>query len=105
MPFDDQRIVTGSLDQTAKVWDAATGRELLTLKGHTLGIQSVALSANGQRIVTGSDDGTAKVWQAATAQQVAAWQEEERVPSQHLGRVGASRGRESDFLRRPKLLV
>ena len=30
---DGQRIVTGSQDQTAKVWDAASGKELLTLKG------------------------------------------------------------------------
>ena len=32
---DGQRIVTGSGDQTAKVWDAASGKELLTLKGHS----------------------------------------------------------------------
>ena len=31
---DGQRIVTGSDDHTAKVWEAASGRELLTLKGH-----------------------------------------------------------------------
>ena len=31
---DGQRIVTGSRDKTAKVWDAASGKELLTLKGH-----------------------------------------------------------------------
>jgi WD40 repeat protein len=32
---DGQRLVTGSDDNTAKVWDAKTGTELLTLKGHT----------------------------------------------------------------------
>ena len=32
---DGQRIVTGSADHTAKVWDAASGKELLTLRGHT----------------------------------------------------------------------
>jgi WD40 repeat protein len=31
----DKRILTGSRDSTAKVWDAETGREMLTLKGHT----------------------------------------------------------------------
>ena len=31
---DGQRIVTGSADHTAKVWDAASGKELLTLRGH-----------------------------------------------------------------------
>ena len=32
---DGTRLATGSEDGTAKVWDAAGGRELLTLKGHT----------------------------------------------------------------------
>ena len=32
---DGSRIVTGSQDQTAKVWDAKSGAEVLTLKGHT----------------------------------------------------------------------
>src|SRR5438445_10994547 len=41
---DGRRIATGSEDRTAKVWDAATGRELLTLAGHTAGIASVAFS-------------------------------------------------------------
>ena len=32
---DGTRIVTGSVDGTAKVWDARTGTPLLELKGHT----------------------------------------------------------------------
>jgi WD40 repeat protein/serine/threonine protein kinase len=61
-----QRILTGSDDKTAKVWDAATGNYLFTLTEHSSGITSVAFSADGQRIVTGSADQTAKVWDAAT---------------------------------------
>src|SRR5262249_1925046 len=49
---DGQRIVTGSNDQTAKVWDAASGRELLTLTGHSDVIKAVAFSPDGQRTVT-----------------------------------------------------
>jgi WD40 repeat protein len=63
---DGQRIVTGSDDQTAKVWDAASGRELLTLTGHSDVIKFVALSPDGQRIVTCSVDRTAKVWETAS---------------------------------------
>ncbi len=70
-----QRILTGSLDQTAKVWEAASGRELLTLKGHHAAINSVAFSPDGQRIATGSgdwpsDDHTAKVWEAASGKEL-----------------------------------
>jgi hypothetical protein len=78
------RIVTGSADQTAKVWDAASGKDLLTLKGHSAGIWSVVFSPDGLRTVTGGEDATAKVWEAAAAQQVAAWQGEEKAASKRL---------------------
>ena len=63
---DGQRILTGSSDKTAKVWNAQTGACLLTLKGHWEGVNSTAYSPDGQRIITGSSDKTAKVWNAQT---------------------------------------
>jgi hypothetical protein len=63
---DGRRIVTGSGDQTAKVWDARTGSPQLELNGHTSTVLSVAFSPDGRRIVTGSGDQTAKVWDART---------------------------------------
>ena len=67
---DGQRIVTGSWDGTAKVWDAASGKELLTFAGHRTEVSSVAVSPDGQRIVTGSHDKTAKVWDAASGKEL-----------------------------------
>ncbi|MCW5550760.1 MAG: protein kinase [Verrucomicrobiae bacterium] len=61
---DGERIVTGSADHTARVWDAASGQHLLTLRGHSESVKSVAFSPDGQRILTGSWDGTAMVWDA-----------------------------------------
>jgi len=57
-----QQIVTGSNDNTAKVWDAETGKELMTLTGHNGPVYSTAWSPDGQQIVTGSYDQTVKVW-------------------------------------------
>jgi WD40 repeat protein len=63
---DGARIVTGSTDSTARVWDATTGVELLQLKGHTWPVNSVVVTPDGTRIVTGSGDQTARVWDAKT---------------------------------------
>jgi WD40 repeat protein len=58
---DGRRIVTVSLDGTAKIWDVATGRVLITLRDqHPL--HAVAFSANDRRILTGSADGSVRLW-------------------------------------------
>jgi dipeptidyl aminopeptidase/acylaminoacyl peptidase len=62
-----QGILTGGDDQTAKVWEATIGRELLTFKGHTGNIRSAGFSSDGQRVVTGSEDNSARVWDATTS--------------------------------------
>ena len=67
---DGTRIITASGDKTARVWDAATGKELARL-GHDDTVWSAAFSADGARIVTASDDNTARVWDAATGKELA----------------------------------
>jgi eukaryotic-like serine/threonine-protein kinase len=67
---DGHRIVTGSGDQTAKVWDVASGKELFTFRGHSAPVVSVAFSPDGQWIATGSRDQTAKVWEANTGKEL-----------------------------------
>jgi hypothetical protein len=52
------------------VWDAASGRELLTLKGHTGLVYSIAWSPDGTRLATASIDQTAKVWDAASSREL-----------------------------------
>src|SRR5205085_625850 len=54
--------------ETVKVWQAAGGQALPTLKGHTGPVASVSWSPDGKRLATGSDDGTARVWEAAGGQ-------------------------------------
>jgi WD40 repeat protein len=66
---DGRRIATRSEDRTAKVWDAVSGHEILTLMGHSGPITSVGFSPDGRSILTGSDDKTAKIWDAATARE------------------------------------
>ena len=60
------RVVTASLDSTARVWDAATGAPIGKPLRHDGGVRSAAFSPNGARVVTASLDSTARVWDAAT---------------------------------------
>ena len=50
------------MDNTLKVWDAESGQEILTLKGHSGWVTSVSFSPDGKRIVSGSEDQTLRVW-------------------------------------------
>jgi len=61
---------TGSGDNTARVWDSATGKLTLILKGHANSLYSIAFSPDGSRIVTGSADKTARVWDTVTGREV-----------------------------------
>ncbi|MDR3232099.1 MAG: hypothetical protein LBT46_00250, partial [Planctomycetaceae bacterium] len=49
---DGTKIVTASEDNTARIWDAATGKELQKLEGHTHYVWSAVFSPDGKRIVT-----------------------------------------------------
>src|SRR5262249_36054587 len=63
---DGQRLATASEDATARVWEAASGRLLITLEGHQDAVETVVFSPDGQRLATASEDATARVWEAAS---------------------------------------
>ena len=62
---DSKCIASGGRDETIRLWDASTGEELHTLKGHTGQVYSVSFSPNGTRIASGSVDKTIRVWDVA----------------------------------------
>jgi hypothetical protein len=52
---DGTRLATGSFDNRALVWDAASGQELLEVR-HAEPVAAVAFSPDGTRLATGSLD-------------------------------------------------
>jgi DNA-binding beta-propeller fold protein YncE len=67
---DGRRIVSGSMDNTLRLWDAATGKPIGSpLQGHTEPV-SVAFSPDGRRIVSGSMDNTLRLWDAVTGKPI-----------------------------------
>ncbi len=59
---DATLFATGGFDGIARVFDAGSGEELLTLAGHRGLVGLVSFSSDGTRLVTGGGDGTARVW-------------------------------------------
>lgn len=55
-------IATGSLDKTAKIWNAHTGLEMRTLLGHTAKITALDWSHDSKYLCTGSADHSVKLW-------------------------------------------
>ena len=69
---DGRRVVTGSGDGTAHIWDANTGKPIgQPLRGHKKEVMSAQFNPDGSRIVTASRDNTARIWNAWTGQQIA----------------------------------
>ncbi|KAH8703410.1 putative ribosome biogenesis protein Rsa4 [Talaromyces proteolyticus] len=64
-PVSSSTMVTGSGDNTARIFDCDTGTPVETLKGHTDWVLAVSFSPNGQMIATGSKDKTVRLWAAA----------------------------------------
>ena len=68
---DGKHIVSGSSDQTIRVWDVNTGETVVgPLQGHTQTVNSVAISPDDKHIVSGSSDQTIRVWNAETGELV-----------------------------------
>ncbi len=76
---DARLIVTASSDESAKIWEARTGKLLHTLLGHTSTVSSARFHPDGNLVVTSSTDQTAKIWNVKTGELLFTLEEETRT--------------------------
>jgi dipeptidyl aminopeptidase/acylaminoacyl peptidase len=82
---DGQQVVTASWVQTARLWDAASGKPLGEPMEHeSIVVFSAQFSPDGQRVVTASWDQRARLWDAASGKPLG-------EPMKHEGIVFSAR--------------
>jgi WD40 repeat protein len=76
---DGKRLATASRDRTVKVWDSASGKEVLTLKGHPGNVKSVVFTPDGKKLVSSSGKwhkekkqwlGEIRIWDAGSGKEL-----------------------------------
>ncbi|MCP4108967.1 MAG: WD40 repeat domain-containing protein [Desulfobacteraceae bacterium] len=66
---DGKSVLTASDDNTARIWDTNTGKQLAVLKGHKNSIHHAGFTSDGQYIITASSDKTVRIWRFFTTTQ------------------------------------
>jgi WD40 repeat protein len=56
------RVVTGAYDGVIKLWDVASGQEVLTLTGHTDQVVCVYFTRDGRQLLSSGRNGTLRIW-------------------------------------------
>jgi len=67
---DGKYIVSGSRNETIKLWDIKSGEEIRTFEGHSDYVTSVAITPDGKYIVSGSWEGTIKLWDINSGEEI-----------------------------------
>jgi DNA-binding beta-propeller fold protein YncE/lysophospholipase L1-like esterase len=72
---DGTLVVTSGGDGTARLWEAASGKELRQFKGHDDAVECAVFAPNGKTVLTCSWDQTARLWDVATGRQLLLFRE------------------------------
>lgn len=67
---DGKTLATASYDETIKLWNLKTGKQLQVLAGHSRDVECVAISADGKILASGSDDNRIKLWNLQTGEEL-----------------------------------
>jgi WD40 repeat protein len=65
---DGRQLATGGDDGVTRLWQVATSRERVALRGHQGAVAAVAFADSGRLLLTAGLDGTARLWNAGPLQ-------------------------------------
>ena len=66
---DGRKVATASYDNTARLWDVETGKQIQRLE-HDGSVYGVAFSPDGKKLATASSDSSARLWDVRTGKQI-----------------------------------
>ncbi len=66
-----EHILSGVDDNTIRLWEIESGKEIYSFMGHTNSVNSVSVTPNGKYIVSGSRDNTIKLWEMESGKEIA----------------------------------
>ena len=69
---DNRRLLSGSADQTARVWDLADAKfpEVISFGGHTAAVTGVAFNSDGSQAATCAADNSVRLWNTTTGEAI-----------------------------------
>jgi WD40 repeat protein len=70
---DGRFVASGGEDGAIKIWEAATGAEVQTLRKHSKRVWSIVWSPSGRWLASGSLDGALILWDRKTGEAVPKW--------------------------------
>ncbi|NJR14273.1 MAG: protein kinase [Calothrix sp. CSU_2_0] len=63
-------LATGSDDNTIKLWEVKTGREIATLSGHSWSVTGLIFDLTGEFLISSSKDKTIKIWRVSNHEEI-----------------------------------
>lgn len=90
---DGRRVLTGSYDQTARLWGVKSGEPATVFRGHCghwgwRGVVAACWLPDGKRAITASEDGTLRLWDVDTAEELKRFDHGAQVRSLAVSRDG-----------------